>query len=81
MISQIEAELNRLARAAQNLVKEFSNRQANEYMTITVFTREQQAASIIMEIFAFTLLFAVCIHICMLGVHINKNSRKRSGGT
>ncbi len=81
LISQIEAELNRLARAAQNLVKEFSNRQANEYMTITVFTREQQAASIIMEIFAYTLLFAVCIHICMLGVHINKNSRKRSGGT
>lgn len=77
LIAQIEAELNRLALEAENLVKEYSTQQANKYMSIKVITLEDQIFSVIIKILEYTLLFAVSMHLCMFAVHINKKSRRR----
>lgn len=77
LVSQIEAELGRLAWEAEELIKEYSTQQANKYMTITVTSLEQQAFSIITEVFTYTCLFAISVHLCMFGAHINRKSRKR----
>lgn len=78
LITQIEAELNRLALEADNLVKEYSTQQANKYMSIKVITLEDQIFTVLVKILEYTLLFAVSMHVCMFAVHINRKSRRRT---
>lgn len=78
LIVQIEAELNRLALEAENLVKEYSTQQANTYMSIKVITLEEQIFTVLARILEYTLLFAVSIHVCMFAVHINRKNRRRA---
>lgn len=73
LIAQIEQELRRVARLANELVNEYSARQANEYMSAVVFTTESHAKALLAEIAAVTALFAVGLH---LGWFALKSCRK-----
>lgn len=67
LIGQIEQELLRLADQAEELVKEYSTQQANQYMTAVVSTGESQAKKLLVEIGALTLLFAAGLRLCWFG--------------
>lgn len=64
LIGQIEQELTRIARQAEELVKEYNAQQANQYMTASVASGESQAKRLAVKIAALTLLFAVGLRLC-----------------
>lgn len=75
LVQQIEQELTRIAAQAEELVKEYNARQANNYMTIEVSSVESQVKQIVVWIAALTLLFAVGLRLCWFAFH-EGNSRK-----
>jgi len=64
LIGQIERELTRIARQAEELVEEYNARQTSKYMTSVVSSAEDQAKSSALTIAVLTLLFALGLHLC-----------------
>lgn len=75
LIGQIEQELTRIAGQAEELVKEYNARQANNYMTITASSVEGQAKSLAVKIAALTLLFDIGLHLCWFAFHGGRGRR------
>lgn len=69
LVQQIEEELRRIAGQAEELVKEYNARQANNYMTIEVSSVESQAKKLAVKIAALTLLFAAGLRLCWFALN------------
>lgn len=64
LISQIEQELTRISRDAEELMKEYNAQKSNQYMTTSVSSLESQAKSLVVEIALTTFLFALGLRLC-----------------
>lgn len=67
LIDQVEQELLRVARLAKELVEEYNTQQANNYMTLVVFTAESRSRFLALEIVALTALFGIGVLVCRFG--------------
>lgn len=76
LILQIEEELTKLAGEAQELVKEYSAKQANEYMLVTVHTLESRAGKAAVNALLYTLLFAAAAHCVAFAVTLGRKNRR-----
>ena len=75
LIDRIEQELVRIAGQAEELVKEYNARQANNYMTITISSVERQAKSLAVNIAVLTLLFDIGLRLCWFALHEGRRRR------
>lgn len=76
LIGQIEDEVNRLAEEATVLLEEYNAQKANNYMTIMVHTLDSEAKTLVLNVLAYTLLFAVGLHCAAAAVSMKLRGRK-----
>lgn len=76
LVNQIQQELNRLAFQAGELVEEYNAQQANNYMTVVLFTVESQIKPLIVKIVALTAFFTVGLQLCWFA-HEERREGKR----
>ncbi len=77
LVIQIENELYRLAEEAKTLVAEYSTRQANEYMTITVDSWENRVGKTAVKVLLYTAVFAVGIYSAAIALSLHDREERK----
>ena len=69
-----------MAEKARALVEEYSAGQTNQYITITAFPWENRFSSILLNILAFTFLFALSAHFVSFSLTAGRQSGRKEAG-